>query len=75
MPTAAELAAAKRKVSAAVLRLPGVSGVGLPAQGLTVYLEDSSPVLQARIAQAIESLHITVPVHWQVSGPFRAGGG
>lgn len=71
MSAEAELAGIKRKVSAAILRMDGVAGVGLPAQGLTVYLENDSQELREKVANALEPLHLTVPIHWEVAGKFQ----
>ncbi|MEP7101108.1 MAG: hypothetical protein ABI781_11400 [Burkholderiales bacterium] len=65
-----DLSAIKRRVSGAVLKLGGVSGVGLPARGLTIYLEDDSPALREKIASALEPLRLKVDVHWEVTGKF-----
>ena len=62
-------------MSAAVLRLPGVAGVGLPARGVTVYLENDTPELHARIADVVGALELPVSVHWEVSGRFGRFGG
>lgn len=75
MPSSDELQAAKSRVSAAVLRLPGVAGVGLPAQGVTVYLENDTPDLHARVAEAVGALGLAISVHWEVSGKFGRFGG
>ena len=60
----------KGRVSAAVLQLPGVAGVGLPARGLTIYLEDDTAVVRERIAAALAGLKLTLDVHWEVTGKF-----
>lgn len=70
MPSSDDLKAAKSRLSSAVLRLPGVAGVGVPAQGVTVYLESDSPEIRTRIADVVDTLHLPVAVHWQVSGKF-----
>lgn len=70
MPQAPDLVSAKSRVSAAILKLPGVAGVGLPARGVTVYLENDSADLRARIANAVDTLKLPVEVHWEVSGKF-----
>jgi hypothetical protein len=66
-----DLKAVKRRVSDAVLKIPGVSGVGLPDEGLTIYLEADSSELRERVMRSIEPLNLSVPVHWHVTGPFR----
>jgi len=70
MPSPDDLTSAKSRVSAAILKLPGVAGVGLPARGVTVYLENDTPELRTRIADAIGTLKPPVEVHWEVSGKF-----
>lgn len=69
-PSSDDHRAAKDRVSAAVLKLPGVSGVGLPARGLTIYLEDDSAELRDRVSAAVAKLKLPVPVHWEVTGKF-----
>jgi len=69
-PSSDDHRAIKDKVSAAVLKLPGVSGVGMPARGLTIYLEDDSAELRGRVAAAVEKLKVPVTVHWEVTGKF-----
>ena len=72
MSAPAELAALKDKVSAAVLKkVAGVSGIGLPAQGITVYLEVDSPEVRAAVAKAVAPLKLEAPLHWLVTGKFE----
>ena len=62
----------KDQVSAALMKkVHGVSGVGLPAQGITIYLEADTPEIRAAIALAVEPLNLPVPLHWQVTGKFE----
>jgi hypothetical protein len=75
MPTPDALSSAKSRVSAAVLKLPGVAGVGLPERGVTVYLESDAPDLRSRVSQVVDSLKLPVSVHWEVSGKFGRFGG
>ena len=70
MAASDDLSAIKRRVSSAVLKLGGVSGVGLPERGLTIYLEDDSPAVRDAIASALEPLKLKVDVHWEVTGRF-----
>ena len=70
--TRAEIAELKNQVSAAVLKnVKGVSGVGLPAQGITIYLEADTPEIRAAVAKAVEPLKLAVPLHWRVTGKFE----
>lgn len=71
MATAEELSEAKRRVSASILRLPGVAGVGLSADCVRVYLEDASPALRARVGEAVDALKLNVPVDFQPTGKFN----
>lgn len=72
MTSPRDLAELKSQVSAAVLKkVPGVTGVGLPAQGLTVYLTSDTAEVRAAVLKAIKPLKLDVPVSWQVSGEFR----
>jgi hypothetical protein len=66
-----EMRALKRRHSFQLLKLPGVSGVGVThdAQGqprLTLFLAADTPEIRAALPQAIEGQ----PVHIEVSGPF-----
>ena len=70
MASTHDLNALKSRVSATVLKLPGVAGVGLPERGLTVYLESDSPEVRERVAGAIDNLKLPVDVHWEVTGKF-----
>lgn len=65
-----EMAAIKRRVSASVLKVPGVAGVGLPARGLTIYLEDESQEVRDRVASLLNNLKLPIEVHWEVTGKF-----
>lgn len=65
------LADVKRLASTAVLKIDGVSGVGLPAQGLTIYLEKDAPEIRKRVTQALAPLRLSTPVHWEVTGKLK----
>lgn len=70
--TSTQLAEWKRRVSAAVLgKVSGVSGVGLPAQGITVYLEADDDSVRMAVRKAIEPLQLPVPLHFSVAGKFE----
>jgi hypothetical protein len=67
-----ELRALKDRVSAAVLKqVKGVCGVGLPAQKLTVYLEQDTPEIRAAVAHAIKPLNLPVEVQCVVMGKIE----
>ena len=70
MGSTEDMVAIKRRVSASVLKLPGVAGVGLPTRGLTIYLEDESAEVRDRVANALEDLKLPIEVHWEVTGKF-----
>ena len=62
----------KSRVSAAVLKkVKGVSGVGLPEQGITIYLEEDTAEVRAAVAKEVEPLNLTVPLHWVVTGKIK----
>jgi hypothetical protein len=66
-----EMRAIKRRHSARLLKLPGVSGVGVThdVQGLprlTLFLADDTPAIRAGLPGDVEGQ----PVHLEVSGPF-----
>ncbi len=70
--TTPDLAKLKGRVSDALLgKVSGVTGVGLPAQGITIYLEADTPEIRAAVEKAIEPLRLPVHVHWQVTGKFQ----
>ena len=75
MISSAQLGDLKVQVSAAVLKkvrlIKGVSGVGLPAQGITIYLEADTPESRSAVAKAVEPLKLAVPLHWLVTGKFE----
>ena len=47
------------------------AGVGLPAQGITIYLEADTAEIHAAVAKALEPLKLAVPLHWLVTGKFE----
>ena len=70
--TTPDLAKLKGRVSNALLgKVSGVTGVGLPAQGITIYLEADTPEIRAAVEKAIEPLRLPVHVHWRVTGKFQ----
>jgi hypothetical protein len=72
MPVEPDPVDCKRRLSRAVLSLPGVAGVGQPERGLTVYLVDDSSETRGRIAAAIGALKLPVEVHFEVTGQLLA---
>jgi hypothetical protein len=71
MSSQPELAEIKRQVFTAINKISGVAGVGIPAQGLTIYLETESPEVRAAVERALAPLNVPVPIHWQVTGKFQ----
>jgi hypothetical protein len=49
----------------------GVSGVGLPARGITIYLERDSPKVREAVMKAVEPLGLPVRLYWSVTGTFH----
>ena len=67
----AKLGELKNRVSAAVLKnVKGVSGAGLRAQCITIYLEEDTPAVRDAAADAVKPLKLTVPLRWLVTGKF-----
>lgn len=69
-----DLKAAKRRISAAILDRPGVSGVGLRGECVVVYLESESAEIRDSLRQAADRAATGVPVIFEVAGTFRAQG-
>jgi len=70
----AELLAVKRRLSPSLLKISGVSGVGLPRGVLTVYLiEDSEPVRQA-VERVVASEAPDTTFDYVETGRLRAQG-
>lgn len=68
-PTPASL---KKRLSRAVLSMPGVAAVGVPEQGLTVYLADGSAEARERVSAAVQALKLPVTVRFEITGSLRA---
>ncbi len=61
----------KRRLSPALLAIPGVSGVGTAGDTLTVYLESDSAEARAACEAAIRAEAPSAEVAFVVTGPFR----
>jgi hypothetical protein len=66
-----DLRAIKRRISARVLRITGVSGVGLPGGRLTVYVQEDSTGVREEVEKVLRAHapgvgHAIVP-----TGPFK----
>jgi hypothetical protein len=63
----------KRRISPKLLRIPGVSGVGLPRGRLTVYLTEDSDKVRREVDQVVQAAAGTgLPCDYVVTGAFRA---
>lgn len=72
MDPSVPLAELKHRVAEALLgKVEGVSGVGLPARGITVYLEHDSAAIREAVLRAVEPLDLPVRLHWQVTGTYH----
>jgi hypothetical protein len=61
----------KRRVSPALLAIPGVSGVGTAGDALAVYLESDSPQVRAACEAVVRAEAPGVELSFVVTGPFR----
>ncbi len=62
----------KRRISPRLLRVPGVSGVGIREGILTVYLAVDSEEVRQDVAAILESESAGALVNYVVTGAFRA---
>ncbi|HEV2119396.1 MAG TPA: hypothetical protein VGS11_04740 [Candidatus Bathyarchaeia archaeon] len=60
----------KRKVSSQILRLPGVSGIGIPKGRLTIYLEEDSDDVKNRVREVLKTVSPEADVVFIVTGKF-----
>lgn len=67
-----ELLELKRRLSPALLAIPGVSGVGTAGGVLTIYLEADSAAVKAACEAAVRTEEPAAPLAFAVTGPFRA---
>ncbi len=61
----------KRRISPALLAIPGVSGVGGAGDVLTVYLESDSPEVRAACESAVRAEAPDIEPSFVVTGPLR----
>ena len=61
----------KRRLSPRLLGIPGVSGVGLSAGKLTVYLAQDSDQVRQKVADMVESDTPGTLITYVVSGTFH----
>ena len=73
MPNSTELRKIKRRLSDQVLQIPGVSGLGIPAGRLTVYLERDTRVAREKVTALLNAEAPGTPVDLIVTGVLRSG--
>lgn len=73
MPTPAELWEIKRRLSDRLLRIPGVTGLGIPAGRLAVYLEQDTQAARERAMALLNAEAPGTPVEFIVTGVLRSG--
>lgn len=71
MTIGSELQSLKRRLSPLLLRIPGVSGVGIPGGTLTVYLTDDSAQVRDTVSAVLRREAPGAMVDYVVTGPFR----
>lgn len=67
----ADLRATKARLSPRLLALAGVSGLGISADGLTVYLVKDSEPVRREVAAVVTAEAPGTPVIFQATGPLR----
>ncbi len=71
MPDRGRLSRLKGRVSARLLSLPGVSGVGISGGSLVVYLEADDPGARRRALDIVAGEDAEASVTFSVTGAFR----
>ncbi len=71
MPDRGRLSRLKGRVSARLLSLPGVSGVGISGGSLVVYLEVDDPGARRRALDIVAGEDAEAPGTFSVTGAFR----
>ena len=72
MPLPEDPVALKRLLSPLLLEIKGVSGLGLPAGRLTVYLESDDDELRLRVQRATQEAAPGATLAFEVTGRFRS---
>lgn len=62
----------KRLLSVRLLRLQGVSGVGIPQGHLTVYLKSDSSEVKRKVAEVVEKEAPGTLVRYELTGQIAA---
>ena len=70
MTTGDPIREAKQRISAALLDAPGISGVGLRAGRVVVYLESDDVAVREHATVLAKKLAPDVALHFEVSGRF-----
>lgn len=71
MPLPEDPVVLKRLLSPLLLEIKGVSGLGLPAGRLTVYLESDDDELRRRVQRAAREAAPGATIFFEVTGRFR----
>lgn len=74
MATGTDAQDLKRRLSPKLLRIPGVSGVGVPRGRLTVYLAEDSDKVRREVHKVVQSAAAgsAIACDYVVTGAFRA---
>lgn len=72
MPKVDDLRELKRVVSARLLGMPGVAGVGVPKGTLTIYLAYDSAGLRKEITRLVQDVAPNLEPDFLVTGTFEA---
>lgn len=75
MPKVDDIRRVKRDLSARLLRVPGVSGVGVSGGKITVYLAYGSADLRREVSRIVKEVAAETEVRVVVTGRFEALGG
>jgi hypothetical protein len=70
--TEAELLNAKQLLAPGVLKIPGVSGLGIGDGCLHVYLTRDDVAVRQVVEEAVQASGQNAPLKFLVSGPFSA---
>jgi hypothetical protein len=68
---ATDLQNLKKRVSAGLLNIAGVSGVGISGGKLAVYLENDSETVRQQVTKVVAAEAENAPVTYVVTGKFR----
>jgi tagatose-1,6-bisphosphate aldolase len=71
MPKTRDLLSVKNLVSPKLLKLSGVTGVGISGEKLAVYLDQDKPEIRQQVQQHLDSVADGVEAEFFESGTFR----